>query len=276
MTATDLPTRHHPSFSCPLCRTFADLEEDVENERAPSIYAPSVCAPSVHEVEGVSALVTALAANAESNNPGPSLPAVPVDDASMNGSGSGSAVRGRVTPTPGSLTDMHSRDGLRSELAIHSNGGSTLRGSTEDLRAAQREMGDRTLTHDDASANDVPVPRTPERERDILNSATPLNNQFLALPSLPVPALPSIPTVGNIAAIRLTSDSCSSLNVTGDARDAYSDRDTESARYLLLEGEEDDGDDSDDDGGRMKWMSVRTEGAAGPSRGGPKEPDVAI
>ncbi|KAG9098292.1 hypothetical protein FS749_004196 [Ceratobasidium sp. UAMH 11750] len=279
--------KHHPGFSCPLCRTFADLEEDVENERAPSIYAPSVCAPSVHEVEGVSALVTALAANAESNNPGPSpkaLPAVPVDDASINGSGSGlgSTVQGRATPTQGSLTDMHSRDGLRSELAIHSDGGSTPRGSTEDLRAAQREMGDRTLTHDDASANGVPVPRTPERERDILNSATPLNNQFLALTSLPVPALPSIPSIGNIAAIRLTSDSCSSLNVTGDARDAYGDRDTESARYLLLEGEEDDGDDGDDDDDEMvvingmKRMSVRTEGAAGPSRGGPKEPGVAI
>ncbi|KAG9081326.1 hypothetical protein FRC06_005641 [Ceratobasidium sp. 370] len=278
--------KHHPGFSCPLCRTFADLEEDVENERAPSIYAPSVRAPSVHGSEGVSAIVTALAANAESNNLSSSpkaLPAVPVDDASTNGSGSGSIVPGRLTPTQGSVMDVHSRDGLRSELAVHSDGGSTPRGSSEDLRAAQREMGDRTLTHDDASANGVPVPRTPERERDILNSATPLNNQFLTLTALPVPALPSIPSVGNIAALRLTSDSCSSLNVTGDARDAYGDRDTESARYLLLDGEEDDGDDGDDDDDEivvvdaMKRMSVRAEGVAGPSRGGQiKELGVAI
>ncbi|KAG8735634.1 hypothetical protein FRC10_010339 [Ceratobasidium sp. 414] len=258
-------------------------KEDVENERAPSIYAPSVCAPSVHESEGVSARVTALAANAECNPSPKALPAVPVDTASMNGSASGSTGRGRFTPTQGSVTDVHSRDGLRSELAIHSDGGSTPRGSSEDLRAAQREMGDRTLTHDDASVNGVPVPRTPERERDILNSATPLNNQFLTLTALPVPALPSIPSVGNVAALRLTSDSCSSLNVTGDAQDAYGDRDTESARYLLLDGGEDDGEDGDDDDDdivvvqAIKRMGLRTEGAAGPSRGGKmKEPGVAI
>jgi len=278
--------KHHPGFSCPLCRTFADLEEDVENERAPSIYAPSVRAPSVHESEGVPALVTALSPNAECNNLSLSpkaLPAVPVDDASVNGSASGSAGPDRFTPTQGSMTDVHSRDGLRSEHAIHSDGGSTPRGSSEDLRAAQREMGDRTLTHDDASANGVPVPRTPEREGDILNSATPLNNQFLTLTALPVPALPSIPSAGNIAALRVTSDSCSSLNVTGDAQDAYGDRDTESARYLLLDGGEDDGEDGDDDDDEMvivegmKRMSVRTEGAAGPSRGGKtREPGVAI
>ncbi|KAG8771602.1 hypothetical protein FRC12_003514 [Ceratobasidium sp. 428] len=263
--------QHHPGFSCPLCRTFADLEEDVEKECAPSIYAPSIRAPSIHESEGVSALVSALAANAEANNPNPGG-----DGASRLGSGQGrmTPMQGtsptQGTPPGGSITDVQSRDGLRSELAVHSDGGSTPRGSTEDLR-----LGDRTLTHDGA----VAIPRTPERERDMLNGATPLNNQFLTLLASP-PPLPSIPSAGNIAAMRLTSDSCSSVNVGGDSPDVYGERDTESARYLLLEDEGDHGDDDDDemviiDG--IKRMSVRTEGEAGPSRVGEiKETGVAI
>ncbi|QRV95257.1 E3 ubiquitin-protein ligase DMA2 [Ceratobasidium sp. AG-Ba] len=282
-----LLVQYHPGFSCPLCRTFADLEEDVEKEYPPSIYAPSVHAPSVHEAEGVAALVGALAGAGAVESSPKALPAVPADDASAHGSGSGSVAPNRnALPTGDSITDFQSNpDGLRSEHGVHSDGGSTPRGSSEDLRAAQREMGDRTLINESGSRA-IDVPRTPERERDILNSATPLNNQFLTLTGLHAPALPSIPSVGNVAAMRgqLTSDSCSSVNVVDSAQDPYGNRDTESARYLLLDGG-DDGDDGDDDDDELvvingvKRMTVETEGtdagSAGPSRAA-KETGVAI
>ncbi|KAI0674204.1 hypothetical protein C8Q78DRAFT_967245 [Trametes maxima] len=44
---------HHPAFSCPLCRTFADLEEDVEVEVDPELDA--------HSIVETSAAISAIA-----------------------------------------------------------------------------------------------------------------------------------------------------------------------------------------------------------------------
>jgi hypothetical protein len=104
-------------------------------------------------------------------------------------------------------------------------------------------------------------------ETDEFVSATPLNHQFLTLTAHPASGLTSIPSVGDIGALRRTTDSSSSVNAIGDGR-AYGDG--ESARYLLLDGE-DEGEDGDSEDGEMivmdgmKRMSVQTEGAAGPS-----------
>jgi hypothetical protein len=116
--------------------------------------------------------VNALVANAEANHPGASpkaLPAVPVDGAS--GNSSRSAVGGRRSPNRESGSDSQ-QEGLRAELGVLSDGGSTPRGSSEDLRAAQRGLGDATMGSGFMHGLAIAVPRTPERERerDILNS----------------------------------------------------------------------------------------------------------
>ena len=53
---------HHPAFSCPLCRTFADLEEDVEVEIDPEVDAKSM-------VDGGAASIIGVAATAVGDRP---------------------------------------------------------------------------------------------------------------------------------------------------------------------------------------------------------------
>lgn len=180
--------KHHPGFSCPLCRTFADLEEDVEQEYAPSVYAPSVHAPSVHEAEGVvvegatetkAVCVDVCVGTSPDHSPrggSKALPPVPgpsgVERSMSTDTDVSTDTDGGLRPRPAST---HSRP-----EGIHSDGGSTPRGSSEDLRAAQRGLFDATLVADpEERAVRVPggilVPRTPDRrtpdrERDILNS----------------------------------------------------------------------------------------------------------
>ncbi|KAI0360786.1 SMAD/FHA domain-containing protein [Trametes cingulata] len=50
---------HHPAFSCPLCRTFADLEEDVEVEIDPELDAQSIAEASA-AISAVAAAATAV------------------------------------------------------------------------------------------------------------------------------------------------------------------------------------------------------------------------
>ncbi|KAH7305119.1 hypothetical protein B0J17DRAFT_588619 [Rhizoctonia solani] len=179
--------KHHPGFSCPLCRTFADLEEDVEQEFAPSVYAPSVrepslYAPSVHESEGVINLIEAVAGigarervdvcvgTSPEHSPSlhaKALPPVPTDEAS------GSATR-QSTETEGS--DRLRPESTHSGPPHHSDGGSTPRGSSEDLRAAQRSMFDATLVSEEPEdglvrvPGGIIVPRSPDRDHDMFNS----------------------------------------------------------------------------------------------------------
>ncbi|KAB5590807.1 E3 ubiquitin-protein ligase [Ceratobasidium theobromae] len=190
-----LLVQHHPGFSCPLCRTFSDLEEDVEKEYAPSVYAPSV-APSVfddNESHGVMNIVE----NAIASIKGPSVDV---------------AVGTSPDPSPPHAT----KDLPPVPSQHHSDGGSTPRGSSEDLRAAQRGLFDATLVSQDPdeAAIMVPggiiVPRSPDREHDILNSATPLNNQFLTLAALNG-VLPSIPSSGDVSALRSQNSSSGDL-----------------------------------------------------------------
>lgn len=49
---------HHPGFSCPLCRTFADLEADVETEES---VPPVSAAPAPEPV--AAATSTAMVTN---------------------------------------------------------------------------------------------------------------------------------------------------------------------------------------------------------------------
>ncbi|CAE6493614.1 unnamed protein product, partial [Rhizoctonia solani] len=246
--------KHHPGFSCPLCRTFADLEEDVEQEYAPSVHAPSVRAPSiyaasVHEAEAVVGLIeAAVAANAprecvdvcvgtspEHGTKG--LPPVPGDEAS------GSMTRQSTLDTGSARLRPES---THSGPPHNSDGGSTPRGSSEDLRAAQRGLFDSTLVSDEPEdelvrvPGGIIVPRSPDREHDIFNSATPLNNQFLTLTALNGvgSGLPSIPSVGDIPALRHTSEYESNV----DLATPYRAQDTESAKHILVDDEEDDND----------------------------------
>ncbi|KAF8729422.1 Cytoplasm protein, partial [Rhizoctonia solani] len=272
--------KHHPGFSCPLCRTFADLEEDVEQEYAPSVHAPSVRAPSiyaasVHEAEAVVGLIeAAVAANAprecvdvcvgtSPEHGTKDLPPVPGDEAS------GSMTR-QSTLDAGS--DRLRPESTHSGPPHNSDGGSTPRGSSEDLRAAQRGLFDSTLVSDEPEdelvrvPGGIIVPRSPDREHDIFNSATPLNNQFLTLTALNGvgSGLPSVPSVGDIPALRHTSEYESSV----DLATPYRAQDTESAKHILVDDEEDDNDREDDDAlviDSMKRMSVATETEAGPS-----------
>ncbi|KAI8986845.1 SMAD/FHA domain-containing protein [Trametes punicea] len=50
---------HHPAFSCPLCRTFADLEEDVEVEVDPELDAQSIAEASA-AISAVAVAATAI------------------------------------------------------------------------------------------------------------------------------------------------------------------------------------------------------------------------
>ncbi|CAE6440660.1 unnamed protein product [Rhizoctonia solani] len=270
--------KHHPGFSCPLCRTFADLEEDVEQEYAPSVYAPSVrepsiYAPSVHESEAVINLIEAAAGTTQrecvdvcvgtSPEHSPSLhakalPPVPTDEAS------GSATRQSTLETESS--DRLRPESTHSGPPHHSDAGSTPRGSSEDLRAAQRSMFDATLVSEEPEGlvrvpGGIIVPRSPDRDNDMFNSATPLNNQFLTLTALNGIGcgLPSIPSVGDIPALRRTSENASSVDSATPHRTA-----DESEKHML-----DDDDDKEDDEALviagMKRMSVATETEAGPS-----------
>ncbi|KAI0366001.1 hypothetical protein BV20DRAFT_953234 [Pilatotrama ljubarskyi] len=57
---------HHPAFSCPLCRTFADLEEDVEVEVDPELDAQSIAEASA----AISAVAVAATAVGDRPNTG--------------------------------------------------------------------------------------------------------------------------------------------------------------------------------------------------------------
>ncbi|KAJ1299338.1 hypothetical protein OPQ81_004999 [Rhizoctonia solani] len=277
--------KHHPGFSCPLCRTFADLEEDVEKEYAPSVHAPSVrapsvYAPSVHESEAVNGLIEAAAAvqrecvdvcvgTSPEHSPtleAKALPPIPSDEAS-----------GSVLATRQSTLGTESSDQLRpasthSGPPHHSDGGSTPRGSSEDLRAAQRGLFDATLVADEPDSfvrvpGGIIVPRSPDREQDLFSSATPLNNQFLTLTALNGigTGLPSIPSVGDIPALRRTPEYESSV----DLASPYRTGDTESAKHILVDDDDAEEEDKEDDDALviagMKRMSVATETEAGPS-----------
>ncbi|CCO37352.1 E3 ubiquitin-protein ligase DMA2 [Rhizoctonia solani AG-1 IB] len=269
---------HYKCIRPLLVKTFADLEEDVEQEyapsAAPSIRAPSVYAPSVHEAEAVVGLIeAAAAANAHREcvdvcvgtspeHGAKELPPVPNDEAS----GSGSMTR-QSTLDAGS--DRLRPESTHSGPPHNSDGGSTPRGSSEDLRAAQRGLFDTTLVSDEPEDDMVRVPggiivpRSPDREHDIFNSATPLNNQFLTLTALNGigSGLPSIPSVGDIPALRHTSEYESSIDLAAP----YRSEDTESAKHILVDDEEEDGEDEALVIAGMKRMSVATETEAGPS-----------
>ncbi|KAG8684620.1 hypothetical protein FRC11_011833, partial [Ceratobasidium sp. 423] len=266
---------HYKCIRPLLIKTYADLEEDVEKEYAPSVYAPSVrapsvYAPSVHEAEAVNSLIGA-AANAAprecvdvcvgtSPEHSPSLeskdlPPVPGDEAS------GSMTRQSTLETDSARLRPGS---IHSGPPHHSDGGSTPRGSSEDLRAAQRGLFDTTLVADEPEdglvrvPGGIIVPRTPDREQDMFNSATPLNNQFLTLTALNGigTGLPSIPSAGDLPSLRRTSDYESSVDLA-----PYRSGDTESAKHILVDDDEDEalvivG---------MKRMSVATDTEAGPS-----------
>ncbi|CAE6529145.1 unnamed protein product [Rhizoctonia solani] len=267
--------KDHPGFSCPLCRTYADLEEDVEKDYAPSVYAPSVrapsvYAPSVHEAEAVNSLIEASSTaprecvdvcvgTSPEHSPSmetKALPPVPSDGASGSMTRQSTLETDSDRPRPGST---------HSGPPHHSDGGSTPHGSSEDLRAAQRGLFDTTLVADEPEdelvrvRGGIIVPRTPDREQDMFNSATPLNNQFLTLTALNgIGALPSIPSAGDIPALRRTSEYESSVDLA-----PYRSGDTESAKYILA-----DDDDDDEEAlmiAGMKRMSVVTDTEAGPS-----------
>ncbi|CAE6537832.1 unnamed protein product [Rhizoctonia solani] len=269
--------KHHPGFSCPLCRTFADLEEDVEQEYAPSVHAPSVRAPSVyagsvHESDAVANLIEAAAASttrqcvdvcvgtSPTHSPGlhaKDLPTVPSN-----------ATRQSTLESEGS--DRPRPESTHSGPPHHSDAGSTPRGSSEDLRAAQRNMFDTTLVAEEPEdglvrvPGGIIVPRTPDREHDVFSSATPLNNQFLTLATLNGigAGLPSIPSVGDIPALRRTGEYESSV----DLATPYRAGDTESAKHILVDDEpEDEEDDEVLVISGIKRMSVATDTEAGPS-----------
>ncbi|GAB1524802.1 hypothetical protein RhiTH_007958 [Rhizoctonia solani] len=241
----------------------------------PSVRAPSIYAASVHEAEAVVGLIeAAVAANAprecvdvcvgtSPEHGTKDLPPVPGDEAS------GSMTRQSTLDTG---SDRLRPESTHSGPPHNSDGGSTPRGSSEDLRAAQRGLFDSTLVSDEPEdelvrvPGGIIVPRSPDREHDIFNSATPLNNQFLTLTALNGvgSGLPSIPSVGDIPALRHTSEYESSV----DLATPYRAQDTESAKHILVDDEEDDNDKEDDDAlviDSMKRMSVATETEAGPS-----------
>ncbi|KAF8748144.1 SMAD FHA protein [Rhizoctonia solani] len=258
--------KHHPGFSCPLCRTFADLEEDVEQEYAPSVHAPSVRAPSiyaasVHEAEA-ECVDVCVGTSPEHGTKG--LPPVPGDEAS------GSMTRQSTLDTGSARLRPES---THSGPPHNSDGGSTPRGSSEDLRAAQRGLFDSTLVSDEPEdelvrvPGGIIVPRSPDREHDIFNSyrhplEQPVSHSDRTQRRRIGPSF--YPFRGGIPALRHTSEYESNV----DLATPYRAQDTESAKHILVDDEEDDNDKEDDDAlviDSMKRMSVATETEAGPS-----------
>ncbi|KAL1941613.1 hypothetical protein VTO73DRAFT_7052 [Trametes versicolor] len=96
---------HHPAFSCPLCRTFADLEEDVEVEADQDFDAQSIAESSA----AIAAVAVALTAVGDRPNTGDGssrerererdVGAETEVEIDMGASRSG--VRGRRAPPPG-------------------------------------------------------------------------------------------------------------------------------------------------------------------------------
>ncbi|CCO37067.1 hypothetical protein BN14_11218 [Rhizoctonia solani AG-1 IB] len=153
----------------------------------------------------------------------------------------------------------------------NSNGGFTPRGSAESMGAVQRELKlvDTTLVSDRPKGDMMCfrdgrlVARSPKREHDISNSASPLNSQSPTLTALNGigSGLPSIPSVEDIPALRHTSEYESSV----DLATPYRSDDTESAKHILVDDEEEDGKDEALVIAGTKRMSVATETEAGPS-----------
>ncbi|KDN33488.1 hypothetical protein RSAG8_13424, partial [Rhizoctonia solani AG-8 WAC10335] len=270
-----LLVKHHPGFSCPLCRTFADLEEDVEKDQAPSLYAPSVREPSVYaasvyEVEAACNLIETAAATAITGRQcvDVCVGTSPAHSPSLHAKALPPVPTGRQSTGDTEGSDRIRPGSTHSGPPHHSDGGSTPRGSSEDLRAAQRNMFDTTLVAEEPEdglvrvPGGIIIPRTPDREQDMFNSATPLNNQFLTLAVLNGigSGLPSIPSAGDIQALRRTSEDESSV----DLATPYRTGDTESAKFILVDAEDVEDDDEALVIAGVKRMST-TEEALSPS-----------
>ncbi|KAF8749083.1 SMAD FHA protein [Rhizoctonia solani] len=253
--------KHHPGFSCPLCRTFADLEEDVEQEYAPSVHA-RVSTPRVFEPPASMLRLYMKPRLPEHGTK--DLPPVPGDEAS------GSMTRQSTLDTG---SDRLRPESTHSGPPHNSDGGSTPRGSSEDLRAAQRGLFDSTLVSDEPEdelvrvPGGIIVPRSPDREHDIFNSyrhplEQPVSHSDRAQRRRIGPSFypfrgghPCPPPHLGIRIQRRLGHTLPS-------------QDTESAKHILVDDEEDDNDKEDDDAlviDSMKRMSVATETEAGPS-----------
>ncbi|KAI0777592.1 SMAD/FHA domain-containing protein [Trametes elegans] len=104
---------HHPAFSCPLCRTFADLEEDVEVEIDPELDAASIADASV----AISAVAVAATAVGDRPNTGDGssrererdVGAETEVEADTGASRLGSNARSRRVPPSGGVATNNSR-----------------------------------------------------------------------------------------------------------------------------------------------------------------------
>ncbi|KAF8749276.1 Forkhead associated domain [Rhizoctonia solani] len=213
---------------------------------APSVRAPSIYAASVHEAEAVVGLIeAAVAANAPRNV----SMCFGIHDQAIDAGYWQRSTSARKYPL-GPATQLGWR--------IHP------RGSSEDLRAAQRGLFDSTLVSDEPEdelvrvPGGIIVPRSPivNTTFSILSHSDRAQRRRIGPSFYPFrgghPCPP--PHLG--------------IRIQRRLGHTLPSQDTESAKHILVDDEEDDNDKEDDDAlviDSMKRMSVATETEAGPS-----------
>lgn len=198
--------RHHPGFSCPLCRTFADLEADVEEDEAwqQALMQEALAGTHPHTVP---------TPTIESDTPILEVPAPSTADAAGSNS------------NPGSIGRSQSSHDGRPPLTALQTGDFNMEEQEEMLASAtdphDTEMEDATTGSASRHGNSrggnesslpIPIDRNRNSNADIVGasveeSRTPLNQHFLSTlaetsaAGLPPPpaGLSSAPTLTTIA-----------------------------------------------------------------------------
>ncbi|TFK84775.1 SMAD/FHA domain-containing protein [Polyporus arcularius HHB13444] len=155
---------HHPAFSCPLCRTFADLEEDVEVEVDAELDANSLA-----DASAISAMAVATTAvgdrpssgDASSRERDRDVGAETEVELDMGASRLGSVLRGRrAPPVPSSGSNNHVGDDVAENVDAEMEDVMVLPPLPESNSVLGMDFmdGDRMIEVREDSASPVPVP----------------------------------------------------------------------------------------------------------------------
>ena len=156
---------HHPAFSCPLCRTFADLEEDVEVEVDPELDANSIAETSALSAVAIAATAVGdrpSTGDASSRERDRDVGAETEVEPDTGASRLGSALRSRrAPPVPSSASNNHlNGDDLAENVDAEMEDVMVLPPLPESNSVLAMDFldGDRMVDVREDSASPVPVP----------------------------------------------------------------------------------------------------------------------
>ncbi|WWC71343.1 uncharacterized protein I206_105297 [Kwoniella pini CBS 10737] len=171
--------KHYPGFSCPLCRTFANLEEDVETEDAWEIASrrASIISrkPSNHSIRLPSSTADA----------GPSSsPSAPNGQPSTNiglGGANSASVTDLLNPGETETGESEETEGMIGSSALARQATAVAPGHS-DVEMEVPEIVQEESELDETAHEGVPITNGRNGENDIgvLDAQTPMNEHFLS------------------------------------------------------------------------------------------------